>query len=69
MIRNSVTGEVEGIMYFMDITESYLEEKIPQLLYQKSFEKVALIDARKKSRINMESTENFNAYRYLEYKD
>ena len=67
MIRNSVTGEVEGIMYFMDITESYLEEKIPQLLYQKSFEKVALIDARR-NLINMESTENFNAYRYLNTK-
>lgn len=64
MVRNSVTQEVEGVLYFLDITESYLAEKIPQLLYQKSFEKIALIDARRKL-INMESTEDFNAYRYL----
>ena len=67
MVRNSVTEEVEGILYFLDITDSYLAEKIPQLLYQKSFEKIALIDARRKL-INMESTENFNAYRYLNTK-
>ena len=67
MARNSVTREVEGVLYFLDITESYLAEKIPQLLYQKNFEKVALIDARRKL-INMESTENFNAYRYLNTK-
>lgn len=64
MARNSVTQEIEGVLYFLDITESYLAEKIPQLLYQKSFEKIALIDARRKL-INMESTEDFNAYRYL----
>ena len=67
MIRNSVTGDVEGVLYFLDITESYLAEKIPQLLYQKSFEKIALIDARR-NLINMESTEDFNAYRYLNTK-
>ena len=43
MIRNSVTDDIEGVLYFQDITESYLAEKIPQLLYQKNFEKVALI--------------------------
>ena len=58
---------MEGILYFLDITESYLAEKIPQLLYQKSFEKIALIDAKRRL-INMESTENFNAYRYLNTK-
>ena len=47
MIRNSVTDDIEGVLYFQDITESYLAEKIPQLLYQKNFEKVALIDARR----------------------
>ena len=67
MARNSVTQEIEGVLYFLDITESYLAEKIPQLLYQKSFEKIALIDARRKL-INMESTEDFNAYRYLNTK-
>ena len=67
MARNSVTQKIEGVMYFLDITESYLAEKIPQLLYQKSFEKIALIDARRKL-INMESTEEFNAYRYLNTK-
>ena len=67
MARNSVTQEIEGVMYFLDITESYLAEKIPQLLYQKSFEKIALIDARRKL-INIESTEEFNAYRYLNTK-
>ena len=67
MIRNSVTDDIEGVLYFQDITESYLAEKIPQLLYQKNFEKVALIDARR-NLINMESTEDFNAYRYLHTK-
>ena len=38
MIRNSVTDDIEGVLYFQDITESYLAEKIPQLLYQKNFE-------------------------------
>ena len=67
MIRNSMTDDIEGVLYFQDITESYLAEKIPQLLYQKNFEKVALIDARR-NLINMESTEDFNAYRYLHMK-
>lgn len=57
MARNSVTQEIEGVMYFLDITESYLAEKIPQLLYQKSFEKIALIDARRKL-INIDQRKN-----------
>ena len=37
-------GQIEAILYFTNITEKYLEEKMPQILYQKSYERIAVID-------------------------
>ncbi|MFQ9495195.1 MAG: hypothetical protein ACLR08_12530 [Dorea longicatena] len=37
MIRNSVTDDIEGVLYFRDITESYLAEKSAQLLLPEEF--------------------------------
>lgn len=44
MIRNVSHNRLEAMLYFSDVTEGYLTEKIPHMLYQKNFDKIALID-------------------------
>ena len=44
MIRNSSYNRLEAMVYFSDVTEHYLAEKIPHMLYQKNFDKIAIID-------------------------
>ena len=41
-------GQIEAILYFTNITEKYLEEKMPQILYQKSYERIAVIDLKRR---------------------
>ena len=47
MIRNSSYNILEAMFYFSDVTEHYLAEKIPHMLYQKNFDKIAIIDEKK----------------------
>ena len=39
MLWNSFSEKVEATLYFNDMTEVYLEERIPQLMYQKKIRK------------------------------
>lgn len=48
MVRNAFFGQIEAILYFTNITEKYLEEKMPQILYQKSYERIAVIDLKRR---------------------
>ena len=47
MIRNYSHNRLEAMVYFSDVTEHYLSEKIPHMLYQKNFDKIAIIDEKK----------------------
>ena len=44
MIRNVSRNRLEAMIYFSDITETYFFEQIPHMLYQKNFDKIAIID-------------------------
>lgn len=48
MVRNAFFGQIEAILYFTNITEKYLEEKMLQILYQKSYERIAVIDLKRR---------------------
>lgn len=63
MIRNSVSNDIEGIMYCTDNTGIYISEKINRLLYQKNFEEVSVIDT-KKNMMVFDSPERFASGNY-----
>lgn len=65
VIRNSERGQIEAILYVTDVTPSYISETIPQLLYKKNFDEIALIDSKRKC-MGMNSTEDFDVESYLE---
>lgn len=48
MLRNSLSGDVEGLLYFSNITAQYLMEQMTKLLYQRNFDSVLILDAKKK---------------------
>lgn len=48
MLQNSLTGDVEGLLYFSNITAQYLMEQMTKLLYQRNFDSVLILDAKKK---------------------
>ena len=47
MVHNSSHNRLEAMLYFSDVTEHYLTEKIPHMLYQNNFDKIAIIDEKK----------------------
>ncbi len=47
MIRNASHNRLEAMIYFSDVTENYLSEKIPHMLYQKNFDRIAIIDEKR----------------------
>ncbi len=49
MLQNSLTGDIEGLLYFSNITSQYLMEQMTKRLYQRNFDSVLILDARKKS--------------------
>lgn len=63
MVHNSVTDDIEGIMQFLDVTGMFLSEKMTKMLYQKNFDQVMIIDARKKL-IACDTPEHLNTYNY-----
>ena len=73
MIWNSFSEKVEATLYFNDVTEVYLEERIPQLIYQKKYENIAVVDLiNKKIAISDSASENIadcirHEYDYLTY--
>lgn len=49
MLQNSLTDDIEGLLYFSNITSQYLMEQMTKRLYQRNFDSVLILDARKKS--------------------
>ena len=66
MVRNSAQDQIETMLYFTDITAAYVNEKIPHLLYRKNFDRIAVIDAQRKT-MGIDAPENFDISRYLEH--
>lgn len=51
MACNSFSGEIEGVLHFTDITVAYLIENVPQKIYQKDYENIIIIDAKREKMI------------------
>ena len=51
MARNSFSKEIEAVVHFTDITVGYLVENVPQKIYQKNYENIIIIDAKRKKMI------------------
>lgn len=64
MIRNSYSDKIEAVLYFVDITNEYMNRRLPEMLYQKNFEKIAIVDL-KRATISVDSTKNFHSVDYL----
>ncbi len=51
MACNSFSREIEAVLHFTDITAAYLIENVPQKIYQKDYENIIIIDAKRKKMI------------------
>lgn len=51
MACNSFSREIEGVLHFTDVTVAYLIENVPQKIYQKDYENVIIIDAKREKMI------------------
>ena len=51
MACNSFSREIEGVLNFTDITVAYLIENVPQKIYQKDYENIIIIDAKREKMI------------------
>lgn len=51
MACNSFSREIEGVLHFTDVTVEYLIENVPQKIYQKDYENIIIIDAKREKMI------------------
>ena len=51
MASNSFSKEIEAVLHFTDITAAYLVENVPQKIYQKDYENIIIIDAKRQKMI------------------
>lgn len=51
MACNSFSREIEGVLHFTDVTVAYLIESVPQKIYQKDYENIIIIDAKREKMI------------------
>lgn len=51
MACNSFSREIEGVLHFTDVTAAYLIENVPQKIYQKDYENIIIIDAKREKMI------------------
>ena len=51
MACNSFSREIEGVLHFTEITVAYLIENVPQKIYQKDYENIIIIDAKREKMI------------------
>lgn len=51
MACNYFSREIEGVLHFTDITAAYLIENVPQKIYQKDYENIIIIDAKREKMI------------------
>ena len=62
--QNSCSDEIEGVLYFTDITDLYLSNTMLNMLYEKSYEMIAIINMRRKT-IASNYAKNFSISQYL----
>lgn len=65
MVENPVTSEIEGILYFTDVTGTFLAEQMTNRLYQKNFELVLVIDTAQET-VMVDMPEKFSSGDYHE---
>lgn len=51
MACNSFSREIEGVLHFTDVTVAYLIENVPRKIYQKDYENIIIIDAKREKMI------------------
>ena len=51
MASNTYSREIEGVLHFTDVTVAYLIENVPQKIYQKDYENIIIIDAKREKMI------------------
>lgn len=51
MACNSFSREIECVLHFTDVTVAYLIENVPQKIYQKDYENIIIIDAKREKMI------------------
>lgn len=51
MACNSFSREIEGVLHFTDVTVAYLIENVPKKIYQKDYENIIIIDAKREKMI------------------
>ncbi|WP_278950019.1 EAL domain-containing protein [Anaerobutyricum hallii] len=51
MACNSFSREIEGVLHFTDVTVAYLIENVPQKIYQRDYENIIIIDAKREKMI------------------
>lgn len=51
MACKSFSREIEGVLHFTDVTVAYLIENVPQKIYQKDYENIIIIDAKREKMI------------------
>lgn len=51
MACNSFSREIEDVLHFTDVTVAYLIENVPQKIYQKDYENIIIIDAKREKMI------------------
>lgn len=51
MACNYFSREIEGVLHFTDVTVAYLIENVPQKIYQKDYENIIIIDAKREKMI------------------
>lgn len=51
MACNSFSREIEGVLHFTDVTVAYLIENVAQKIYQKDYENIIIIDAKREKMI------------------
>ena len=51
MACNSFSREIEGVLHFTDVTVAYLIENVSQKIYQKDYENIIIIDAKREKMI------------------
>lgn len=64
MIRNSYSDKIEAVLYFVDITNEYMNRRLPEMLYQKNFDEIAIVDLRRAT-VAVDSTKDFHSVNYL----
>ena len=75
MACNSFSREIEGVLHFTDVTVAYLIENVPQKIYQKDYENIIIIDAKREKMIKtdvlssvisdyLKTEEAYEGYRY-----